>query len=271
MSDYFRTLEDQLGRATEAGLHNRRGPAGGWPNLSDRRPRLTGRRTHLSAIVLFAGVSTVLVVVVVAIVLGTRGGHPVSAGQPSGQGADSRTGTNRTRASAWAKGTRGAQQTSPGATLPSCVNSTTRKTVPCSPRTPPAPTANGFVLPLTPQPGSPVKLVAQLNLSAPSGARRPAGIARVVAKGAAFGITILGIGLRANSKRDAYAVWLTAGPRSPRLLGFVNPPITRNGKLKTAGALPRHAFRYHRLVITLETRHNPATPGTVILDAPLHT
>lgn len=160
------------------------------------------------------------------------------------------------------------KQPSTGSTY--CVNSTTGKRTPCSPRTPSSPVGNGFLDPFSPHPGSPIKLVAQLSLPAPSGAKRPAAIGRVVEQGDTFGVTIVGVGLPGNTKRNAYAVWLTNGPRESKLLGFVNPAVKKNGTLKTAGILPKHAFRYHQLLITLETQAGPKTPGAVVLEGSLH-
>jgi hypothetical protein len=113
-------------------------------------------------------------------------------------------------------------------------------------------------------------LVARLQLHSPLGTKRPSGIVRVAKRGGTFGVTIVGTGLPANSKHNAYAVWLTNRRHQSELLGFVSPPVKTNGRIQTAGILPRHAFRYDTLLISVETRPKPTAPGAVILKASFH-
>jgi len=49
----------------------------------------------------------------------------------------------------------------------------------------------------------------------------------------------------------------------------VNPAVGKNGQLKTAGGLPTNASHYQKLLVTLETKSNPKTPGTIILEGTL--
>jgi hypothetical protein len=78
------------------------------------------------------------------------------------------------------------------------------------------------------------------------------------------------VGLPANTKHNAYAIWLTNGPQESKLVGFVNPAVTNNRNLRATAILPKHAFRYHQVLITLETKTQPTTPGAVALQGPLH-
>jgi hypothetical protein len=166
-----------------------------------------------------------------------------------------------------------------------CVNSMTHARTACSPRTAPFPngaaTRGGF-LAIRPHPGSPVRLAAQLYLHPRSRAKRPTAVGLVVEQGGAYGVTIVGLGLPANTRRDAYAVWLSNGQvrsaldapvarvSEPKLLGFVNPAVKTNGRLKTAGLLPKDAFGYRELLITLETQTNPTAPGAIALEGSFH-
>lgn len=244
MTDYFTELEDQLGRATERGVRNRH-------PLANRLPRVTARVLAISAFALVVGV-------IFAALLSGGGGRSFRADHPTVPGSAGRP--MRGSAAATIRGGGGY-----------CVNSRTRKRTSCSPSPPASPrVGRGFPSPFSSRAGSPIRLVAQLYLPAPSGARRPTGVGRVLEQRGALGISILGLGLPANTTRNAYAVWLTNGLGDARLLGFVNPGVKSDGKLRTAGLLPKHAFRYRELLITLETQHAPKNPGTIVLKGAVH-
>ena len=85
------------------------------------------------------------------------------------------------------------------------------------------------------------------------------------------GIAIVASGLAANSKHppNAYAVWLYNTPADSHILGFVNPAVGSNGQLRTAGALPTNAAHYQKLLVTLESRSSPHTPGRIVLEGTL--
>lgn len=112
------------------------------------------------------------------------------------------------------------------------------------------------------------KLLAQLNLNPPSGGKAK-GIAEVLREGGKDGLAIVATGLTPNTAHDAYAVWLSNAPNDSHLLGFVSPGVGANGRLQTAGALPANASHYHKLLVTLETKATPKSPGTVVLEAAL--
>jgi hypothetical protein len=116
---------------------------------------------------------------------------------------------------------------------------------------------------------TPTRVVAQINLLAPGGGTKPAGVAQVVKQGANSGIIIVASGVTPNSKHDAYAVWLFKPPSQAKILGFVNPGVANNGRLQTAGALPTDAAQYTQLLVTRETQGNPKGPGTIILQGNL--
>jgi hypothetical protein len=108
--------------------------------------------------------------------------------------------------------------------------------------------------------------VAQINLRSPTN-RSTLGIAEILKKGNTTAIAIVAQGVPANTKHNAYAVWLANSPADSHAvrLGFVNPGVGKNGRLQTAGGLPGNASNYSQLLVTLETKPNPPQPGTVVL------
>ena len=96
-----------------------------------------------------------------------------------------------------------------------------------------------------------------------------AGIAEVLRQGSNTAIAIVGQGLPANSKHNAYAVWLYNSTRDAQRLGFVNPGVGKNGRLETTGPLPTNAARFKQLLVTIETNANPKAPGQIILQGNL--
>ncbi len=115
------------------------------------------------------------------------------------------------------------------------------------------------------------RVVAQINLKPPNGGSSPVGIAEVLQVQKEFGVAIAAQGLTANTKKppNAYAVWLYNSPSDSKILGFVNPAVGTNGQLKTAGGLPANASHYQKLLVTLETKSNPKSPGTIVLEGTL--
>jgi hypothetical protein len=135
--------------------------------------------------------------------------------------------------------------------------STSRPTIPTKPTTT-ATTSTG------------AQVVAQINLNPPSGGKAK-GIAEVLREQGKVGIAIVADGLVPNKRNppNAYAVWLSNSPTDSLILGFVNPGVGTNGRLQTAGGLPANASHYHKLLVTLETKSKPKTPGPVVLEGTL--
>jgi hypothetical protein len=112
-------------------------------------------------------------------------------------------------------------------------------------------------------------ILAQLNLTAPSGAKSPVGVVQVVrVTGGVLGIILVAQGVPANTTHNAYAVWLYNSPTSYKFVGFVQYLVGKNGKIDTEGKLKAGASAYHHLLITLETQAHPSTPGEVVLSGP---
>ncbi len=113
------------------------------------------------------------------------------------------------------------------------------------------------------------KVIGQVNLSSPTSAKGTTGVAQVVQQGSQIGVVIVAQGIPANTKHDAYAVWLYNSPTSTKFLGFVNPGVKSDGKLQTAGVLPSNASSYKQLLVTDETQPKPKAPGKIVLQGAL--
>jgi Anti-sigma-K factor rskA/Sigma-70, region 4 len=113
------------------------------------------------------------------------------------------------------------------------------------------------------------KIVKQINLLPPDGKSKAVGIAQVLTQGTATGIVIYATGIPPNTPHNAYAVWLYNSPGDAKILGFVNPGVTKDGKLQTAGALPANVGSYKQVLVTLETQQSPKSPGPIILQGSL--
>lgn len=114
------------------------------------------------------------------------------------------------------------------------------------------------------------QLVGKVNLSSPAGGSSPVGQAEIVRQGANEGVVVVGQGLPANTKHNAYAVWLYNSGSDSHLLGFVNPAVKADGKLQTAGVLPANASHFKQLLVTVETQGHPTAPGTIVLQGALN-
>jgi hypothetical protein len=105
----------------------------------------------------------------------------------------------------------------------------------------------------------------QFKLTSPSNSKT-LGIAVLVKSGSEYGIEVVAQDVTANTKKNAYAVWLYNSPTDAKLLGFVYPGVTSSGKLETAGPLPTDASSFRTLLVTVETQQHPKTPGPIVLE-----
>ena len=117
------------------------------------------------------------------------------------------------------------------------------------------------------------KVLAQINLTPPAGssASKAVGIAEVLSEGSSDGVAIVAQNIAANTTKppNAYAVWLYNSNSDAKILGFVNPGVTKTGRLSTAGPLPSNASHYKQLIVTLEKTGQPKAPGTIVLQGAL--
>jgi hypothetical protein len=111
------------------------------------------------------------------------------------------------------------------------------------------------------------QVVGQTNLNPPGGSGQAKGVAFVVKEGAAYGIVIEAQNVAPNN-HNAYAAWLYNTATDAVRLGFVSPPVGKNGKLEVGSPLPSNASHYKQLLLTLETQSNPKSPGTTVLQGP---
>ncbi len=112
------------------------------------------------------------------------------------------------------------------------------------------------------------KPIAQVNLLSPTGGK-PKGVAIIVKQGANTGLVIRATGVPANTRHDAYAVWLYNSSTDNHILGFVNPGVGTTQVLQTAGPLPANASHFKQLLVSVETAPKPKAPGTIILQGAL--
>jgi Anti-sigma-K factor rskA, C-terminal/Sigma-70, region 4 len=113
--------------------------------------------------------------------------------------------------------------------------------------------------------------VAQINLNSPQPHSAAKGVAEVLTQGTTNEIAIVATGLAPNTTHppNAYAVWLYNSPADSRILGFVNPGVSRSGRLQAATELPAGAGRFRQLIVTLETQATPRAPGQIVLQGAL--
>jgi hypothetical protein len=76
---------------------------------------------------------------------------------------------------------------------------------------------------------------------------------------------------------DVYAVWLLPavsaggtgyqlqGSAPPQLVGVIEPPVGTDGRLRVATLLPATVNGVFKLLITMQPRSSPRTPGTTVL------
>lgn len=110
------------------------------------------------------------------------------------------------------------------------------------------------------------KFLGQVNLNSPSGVKGRAGVAQVVSEHSTLGLLLVAQGMPANTKRNAYAVWLYNSNSDSHLVGFVDARVGSNGRLETEGPLPSDVAHYKHMLVTLETARQPKTPGTILLE-----
>jgi Sigma-70, region 4 len=140
----------------------------------------------------------------------------------------------------------------------------TTASTPSTPSTTSTPSTNSTPTTSTSTTGA--KVIGQVNLTSPSGSKTEAGVAQVIQQGTQVGIVIVAQGIAANTKHDAYAVWLYNSASDNHLLGFVNPAVKTDGKLQTAGVLPTNASHYTQLIVSLETQPKPKAPVKIVLE-----
>ncbi len=113
------------------------------------------------------------------------------------------------------------------------------------------------------------KPIAQVNLLSPTGGQAK-GVAIIVKQGATTGLVVRATGVPANTRHNAYAVWLYNSASDNKILGFVNPGVGTTQVLQTAGPLPANASHFKQLLVSVETVPKPKAPSTIVLQGALN-
>jgi hypothetical protein len=108
----------------------------------------------------------------------------------------------------------------------------------------------------------------QINLTAPSGAKKPLGVANVVSQDGQRALAVVGQDLPASGH---YVLWVRNGAKS-KFLGFF-PVVTGSGadkgRLQGLVAAPSDLASYQELLVTRETSSTPKQPTSIILKGSL--
>lgn len=155
------------------------------------------------------------------------------------------------------------------ASVPPATAPTPAATTGATPTAPTGTTATGTTNTTTTGTAT-AKPIAQVNLVSPTGAKTPAGVAIIVKQGANTGLVVRASGVPANTRQDAYAVWLYNSASDTKILGFVNPGVGTTQVLQTAGPLPAGASHFKQLLVSVETVPKPKAPGRIILQGALN-
>jgi hypothetical protein len=104
----------------------------------------------------------------------------------------------------------------------------------------------------------------QINLTPPSGANKPLGVANLVSQDGQRALAIVGQDLPASGH---YVLWVRNGSKS-KFLGFF-PVVTgsgaNKGRLQGLVAAPSDLASYKELLVTREPSSTPKQPSTIIL------
>lgn len=201
--------------------------------LSGGQRRPSSRRGGALLLVLLA-VILIAVVLIVALSRGSGASNPNTT---------SRTGTTSTSAS-----TPTSTSTSTPTSTPTSTSTTTATTT-----TTTAPAANQ-------------KVLSSINLYPPTATKGVVGVAQLLQAGKTLTLVIVAQGVPANTKSNAYAVWLYNSPSSEDLLGFDDTRVGSSGRLQVETTrLPSNLGIYKQLLVTIETVEQPKVPGQVVL------
>jgi hypothetical protein len=108
----------------------------------------------------------------------------------------------------------------------------------------------------------------QINLTPPSGATKPLGVANIVSQDGQRALAVVGQDLPASGH---YVLWVRAGTKS-KFLGFF-PPVTGSGadkgRLQGLVAAPSDLASYTEMLVTREPGSTPKQPTAIILKGSL--
>jgi hypothetical protein len=108
----------------------------------------------------------------------------------------------------------------------------------------------------------------QINLTPPSGAKKPLGVANIVSQDGQRALAVVGQDLSASGH---YVLWVRNGSKS-KFLGFF-PPVTgsgaNKGRLQGLVAAPSDLASYKELLVTREPGSAPKQPTAIVLKGSL--
>jgi hypothetical protein len=108
--------------------------------------------------------------------------------------------------------------------------------------------------------------ITQINLTPPAHHHSAAlGIAEVLRKNGHYSLAVVAERVKPITRGSNYALWLRRSRSSTRFLGFIASEPGHPHRLRAQVRLPNRLWRYHKLLITQQTRRHPDRPGTVIL------
>jgi hypothetical protein len=108
-------------------------------------------------------------------------------------------------------------------------------------------------------------ILGRVTLKPPPGdTSRALGVALIVKVSSRKGVALVAQGLAKSPSHEYYAVWLAKGASS-EFLGFVAQGVNASGKLLAQSPLPANAGRFSELLVTLESKSKPTSPGTIVL------
>jgi hypothetical protein len=104
----------------------------------------------------------------------------------------------------------------------------------------------------------------QINLTPPSGGKKPLGVANIVSQDGQRALAVVGQDLAASGH---YVLWVRNGSKS-KFLGFF-PPVTGSGtdkgRLQGLVAAPTDLATYKEILVTREASSTPKQPTTIVL------
>jgi hypothetical protein len=109
----------------------------------------------------------------------------------------------------------------------------------------------------------------QVNLTAPAGApaKKAIGVVQVVDVSGKQAINAVVQGLP-RTKKAGYGIWLYTSPSRKEWLGYFSS-ADQQGRLIAQGELKQSLDGYKEMLVTRESRRDPAQPGTIFLRGPI--
>ncbi|HVS28308.1 MAG TPA: anti-sigma factor [Solirubrobacteraceae bacterium] len=112
------------------------------------------------------------------------------------------------------------------------------------------------------------QVLGQINLRSAQKSSRAVGIAQILSSNGKPALAIVAQNLQPNGNTSAYEVWLYNSRKDARALGYVNPPVGKDGKFQNVQPLTGKFTGFKELIVTRETRQNKL-PGAIVLRGPI--